>query len=83
MAKYLSARALVRTRRSEFPVYCLRHHAVDTASRWFQEHFACQQNRLHMGFTSVQRQLPLDNVLHDGYRFIFQFSATLITAGIF
>ena len=26
---------------------------------------------------------PLDNVLHDGYRFIFQFSATLITAGIF
>jgi len=39
MPKHLSARALVRTRRPEFPVYCLRHHAVDTASRWFQQHF--------------------------------------------
>ena len=57
MLQYLSARALVRTGRPEFPVYCLRHQAVDTASRWFQEHFPCQQNRLNMCFTSVRRQL--------------------------
>ena len=57
MLQYLSARALVRTRRPEFPVYCLRHRAVDIAIRWFQEHSPCQQNRLNMYFTRVQRQL--------------------------
>ena len=57
MPKYLSARAQVRTRRPKFPVYCIRHHAVDTASRWFQEHFLCHQNRPHMCFTSGHRQL--------------------------
>jgi len=39
MPTYLSACALVLTKRPEFPVYCLRHHAVDTASRWIQERF--------------------------------------------
>ena len=31
MPQYLSARTLVRTGRSEPPVYCLRHNAEDTA----------------------------------------------------
>ncbi len=84
MPKSLSDRALVRTRRPEFPVYCLRHHAVDAASRWSQEHFPCQQNRSRICVLYISAApTPLDNVLHDGYRFIFQFSAILIMAGIF
>ena len=82
MPQYLSARALVRTGRSEPPVYCLRHNAVDTANLWFQEHFPCPQYRLEHVLHICTAPTPLDNVLHDGYRFILQFSATLITAGI-
>ena len=81
MPQYLSARTLVRTGRSEPPLYCLRHNALDTASLWFR-HFPCPQYRLNM-FRYVRAPTPLDNVLHDGYRFILQFSTTLITAGIF
>ena len=57
MPQFLSARTLVRTGRSEPPVYCLRYNAGDTASLWFQEHFPCPQYRLNMCLTSLRRQL--------------------------
>lgn len=74
MPKYLSGRALVRTGRSEPPVYCLRHNAVGTANLCFQEHFPCQQYRLNMCLTSVRRQLlwtmfcTMDIVLYSNFQ---------------
>lgn len=39
MHEFISAYSMVCAIRPEYPVYCLRPHAVVAASRWFQENF--------------------------------------------
>jgi len=39
MQEYISADAMVRAMRPDHPVYCLRPHAVTTATTWFRENF--------------------------------------------
>jgi ornithine decarboxylase len=39
MHEYISAYAMVRAMRPEHPVYCLRPHAVTTATNWFRDNF--------------------------------------------